>query len=137
VQYVSCPLHKRNFTLTQGDCLNDSDYHILAFDAREASDGTGGIQLHLPPVNEIDGILGTEKWLVRQAQSEALGLKSCGAGLTEWQGESGNSRLSCPRRTRDGGAIAPYKYKFEDQIRVLQVASTSAGAELLGVRSRA
>jgi nitrite reductase (NAD(P)H) len=76
VQYVSCPLHKRNFTLTQGDCLNDSDYHILAFDAREAPDGTGGIQLHLPPVDEIDGVLGTEKWLVRQAYSEALGLNA-------------------------------------------------------------
>jgi len=74
--YVSCPLHKRNFTLTQGTCLNDSHYNILAFEARETPDGTGGIQLHLPPVEEIDGIIGTEKWLVRQAQSEALGLSA-------------------------------------------------------------
>lgn len=74
--YVSCPLHKKNFTLRQGNCLNDPNYHILTFDAREAPDGTGGIQLHLPPVSEIDSILGTEKWLVRQAQSEALGLNA-------------------------------------------------------------
>jgi nitrite reductase (NAD(P)H) len=73
---VSCPLHKKNYTLTQGDCLNDPSYRILAFDAREAPDGTGGIQLHLPPVGEMDDILGTEKWLVRQAQSEALGLNA-------------------------------------------------------------
>ena len=71
-------MHKRNFTLTQGICLNDANYHILAFEAREASDGSGAIQLHLPPREEIDGILGTEKWLVRQAQSEALGLSAAG-----------------------------------------------------------
>jgi len=75
-QYVSCPLHKKNYTLTRGDCLNDADYHILAFSAREAPDGSGGIQLRLPPVDELDGVLSTEKWLVRQAQSEALGLSA-------------------------------------------------------------
>ena len=60
----------------QGNCLNDSEYSILTFNAREAPDGTGGIQLQLPPVDEMDGVLGTEKWLVRQAQSEALGLNA-------------------------------------------------------------
>jgi nitrite reductase (NAD(P)H) len=73
-QYVSCPLHKRNFTLTGGDCLNDPQYQILAFDAREDPDGSGDIYLFLPPTDDIDAILGTEKWLVRQAHSEALGL---------------------------------------------------------------
>ena len=71
-QYVSCPLHKRNFTLVQGDCLNDPDFSILTFNAREAPDG--GIQLQLPPVEELDAVIGTEKWMVRQAQSEVLGL---------------------------------------------------------------
>lgn len=73
-QYVSCPLHKRNFTLTKGDCLNDSEYQILAFEAREDPDRPGDIQLLLPSRDDLDAILGTEKWLVRQAQSEALGL---------------------------------------------------------------
>jgi nitrite reductase (NAD(P)H) len=73
-QYVSCPLHKRNFTLTKGDCLNDSEYQILAFEAREDPDRSGDIQLLLPSRDDLDAILGTEKWLVRQAQSEALGL---------------------------------------------------------------
>jgi nitrite reductase (NAD(P)H) len=54
--------------------LNDPQYQILAFEARENPDGSGDIQLLLPPQNDIDAILGTEKWLVRQAQSEALGL---------------------------------------------------------------
>jgi nitrite reductase (NAD(P)H) len=46
----------------------------LTFEARENPNGTGDIQLLLPPQGDIDAILGTEKWLVRQAQSEALGL---------------------------------------------------------------
>lgn len=75
-QYISCPLHKRNFTLTQGECLNDPEYQILSFQAREDPNGNGDIQLLLPPKDDIDAVLGTEKWLVRQAHSEALGLNS-------------------------------------------------------------
>jgi len=74
--YVSCPLHKRNFTLTEGVCLNDPEYQILTFDAREAPDSPGDIQVLLPPEEELDAVLGTERWLVRQAQSEALGLNA-------------------------------------------------------------
>jgi nitrite reductase (NAD(P)H) len=51
--------------------LNDPEYQILAFEAREDS---GDIQLLLPPRDDLDAILGTEKWMIRQAQSEALGL---------------------------------------------------------------
>lgn len=32
------------------------------------------IQLLLPPIEDIDQVLATEKWMVRQAESEALGL---------------------------------------------------------------
>lgn len=76
VPYVSCPLHKRNYTLTEGACLNDSEYSILTFEARENPDNADEIQLLLPPKDDVDAILGTERWLVRQAQSEALGLNS-------------------------------------------------------------
>ncbi|KAG6901833.1 hypothetical protein C0995_007404 [Termitomyces sp. Mi166 len=74
--YVSCPLHKRNFALTSGECLNDSDYQILTFDTRENPDEQDEIQLLLPPTEELDAVVGTEKWLVRQAESEALGLNT-------------------------------------------------------------
>ncbi|KDR71728.1 hypothetical protein GALMADRAFT_253448 [Galerina marginata CBS 339.88] len=73
--YVSCPLHKRNFALTDGKCLTDADYEILAFDVRLVSD-TEEIQVLLPPEDDIDAVLGTEKWLVRQADAEALGLNA-------------------------------------------------------------
>lgn len=56
--------------------MNDAEYQILAFEAREDPAGTEDIQLLLPPKDDIDALLGTEKWLVRQAQSEALGLNS-------------------------------------------------------------
>ncbi|KAJ6571761.1 NADPH nitrite reductase [Mycena capillaripes] len=88
--YVSCPLHKRNYTLTEGVCLNDADYQILAFEARENPDNADEIQLLLPPKDDIDAILGTEKWLVKQAQSEALGLNA--ATQVEIVGAQGDVR---------------------------------------------
>ncbi|KAK7019045.1 NAD(P)H nitrite reductase [Favolaschia claudopus] len=74
--YVSCPLHKRNYKFDSGACLTDADYQILTFEARENPDNENEIQILLPPKDDIDAILGTEKWLVRQAQSEALGLNA-------------------------------------------------------------
>jgi len=81
--YVSCPLHKRNFSLTEGKCLSDPDYQIIAFEARVVNDdgdggggGGGEIQLLLPPKDDMDSVLGTEKWIIRQAESEALGLSA-------------------------------------------------------------
>jgi len=76
-----CPLHKRNFSLTEGKCLSDPDYKIIAFEARVVDDGESGggnIQLLLPPKDDIDAILGTERWIIRQAESEALGLNAAG-----------------------------------------------------------
>lgn len=43
----------------------------------------------MPPVEDIDAILGTEKWLVRQAESEALGLNK--ATQVEMVGLGGHS----------------------------------------------
>lgn len=74
VQYVSCPLHKRNFALTDGECVSDPDYSIISFKAREDPNNSSNIELLLPPEEDTDAILGTEKWMVRQAQSEAMGL---------------------------------------------------------------
>jgi nitrite reductase (NAD(P)H) len=58
-KYVSCPLHKRNFTLREGNCLNDPEYQILTFTAQEAPDDSGDIQwqLLLPPETDVDAVL--------------------------------------------------------------------------------
>ncbi|KAJ7057863.1 nitrite reductase [Mycena amicta] len=95
--YVSCPLHKRNYTLSSGTCLNDTDYQILTFAARESPTNPEHIQLFLPPAEDLDAVLGTEKWLIKQAESEALGLNAatqvqivgtqgsaCGNSSLEW-----------------------------------------------------
>ena len=57
--------------------MSDPDYQIIAFEARvvdEEESGGGDIQLLLPPKDDIDAVLGTERWIIRQAESEALGL---------------------------------------------------------------
>ncbi|GAA5833254.1 hypothetical protein JCM9279_001468 [Rhodotorula babjevae] len=68
--YVSCPLHKRNFRLDNGDCLNDDEYKILAFDVKEEN---GDLLVQLPPPDELDALIGSSKWMVRKATAEAFG----------------------------------------------------------------
>jgi nitrite reductase (NAD(P)H) len=70
--------------------LSDSDYEILAFEAR--ANEVNDIEVLLPPIDDIDAVLGTEKWLVRQAESEALGLNE--ATQVEMVGINGNSFVS-------------------------------------------
>ena len=72
--WVSCPLHKRNYTLNgaeAGTCGNDAEVNIATFKAEERSDGW--VYLLLPGVEELDGVLGTEKWMVRKAETEGEG----------------------------------------------------------------
>lgn len=62
--YVSCPMHKRNFTLKSGACLNDDAYSILSFDVMVEGDD---VLLLLPEAEELDSVIGTSKWMVRHA----------------------------------------------------------------------
>jgi nitrite reductase (NAD(P)H) len=55
--------------------LSDPDYQIITFEAR-IDESNGDIQLLLPPNDDIDAVLGTERWFIRQAESEALGLNA-------------------------------------------------------------
>ncbi|GAA5967842.1 hypothetical protein JCM11641_005783 [Rhodosporidiobolus odoratus] len=68
--YVSCPLHKRNYRLDNGDCLNDEEYKILAFDVKEEN---GDILVQLPPPDELDAFIGSSKWMVKKATADAYG----------------------------------------------------------------
>ncbi|ESZ97910.1 nitrite reductase [Sclerotinia borealis F-4128] len=68
--WVSCPNHKRNFELngeTKGRCQNDEEVSIAIFEAEERDDGW--VYLKLPPIHELDGVLGTERWKVRKGES--------------------------------------------------------------------
>lgn len=67
--YVSCPLHKRNFRLTDGACLNDMDYSIISFDMKQEDDN---LLVLLPEPEQLDAVIGTSKWMVKQATAEAM-----------------------------------------------------------------
>ncbi|WVW80433.1 nitrite reductase [NAD(P)H], large subunit [Kwoniella bestiolae CBS 10118] len=70
--YVSCPLHKRNFKLDNGDCTNDESLKILTFQARLGEDGQS-VQVKLPPAEDLDSVIGSSKWMVKKATAEAFG----------------------------------------------------------------
>ncbi|KAF2157750.1 nitrite reductase [Myriangium duriaei CBS 260.36] len=65
--WVSCPFHKRNYELSgerKGMCNNDESVNIAVFEAEEREDGM--VYVKLPPVEELDGLLGTERWKTRK-----------------------------------------------------------------------
>ncbi|KAK1146447.1 hypothetical protein N8T08_002873 [Aspergillus melleus] len=68
--WVSCPYHKRNFELNgeqAGRCSNDDSMNIATFPIEEREDGW--IYLKLPPIEELDSVLGTEKWKVKKGEA--------------------------------------------------------------------
>ncbi|OAL34112.1 nitrite reductase [NAD(P)H], large subunit [Fonsecaea nubica] len=76
--YVSCPYHKRNFQLNgeiefgkkdagAGSCSNDNTLSIATFPAEERDDGW--VYLKLPPVQEMDSVIGTSKWVVKKDEA--------------------------------------------------------------------
>ncbi|KAE8401774.1 hypothetical protein BDV37DRAFT_285328 [Aspergillus pseudonomiae] len=68
--WVSCPYHKRNFELNgeqAGRCSNDEAMNIATFPVEERDDGW--IYLKLPPVEELDSVLGTERWKVKKGEA--------------------------------------------------------------------
>ena len=69
--WVSCPMHKRNYELKgpeAGKCGNDDSVNIAVFQVEEREDGW--VYVKLPPVEELDGVLGTSKWKVTTKDSE-------------------------------------------------------------------
>ena len=70
--WVSCPNHKRNYTLNgpaAGSCSNDPEVSIATFPVEERDDGW--VYVKLPPVEELDERLGTHKWMVKAGETES------------------------------------------------------------------
>ncbi|KAH9855728.1 nitrite reductase [Lenzites betulinus] len=65
--YVSCPMHKRNYDLTSGVCHNDDSYGIIPFQVKAEGDD---LLLLLPDESDLDAVIGTSKWMVRQAKAQ-------------------------------------------------------------------
>jgi nitrite reductase (NAD(P)H) len=64
--WVSCPYHKRNYELggsEAGKCGNDDTVNIATFEAEERGDGW--VYIKLPSVEELDSVLGTEKFIIK------------------------------------------------------------------------
>ena len=71
-EYVSCPLHKRNFLLNaaeRGSC-SDEDFAIMTFEAK-ADEDNDAVLLRLPPTEALDAVLATKRWMLRKATEEA------------------------------------------------------------------
>lgn len=71
-------MHKRNFSLTTGACLNDDNYSIIAFDVRV--DATGDISVLLPEPNDLDAVIATGKWMIKRDTARTL---DCSGGLPQ------------------------------------------------------
>ena len=74
-EYVSCPLHKRNYILSanadeEGGKCNDGDYSIMTFEAK-MDEEKDLVYLKLPPTEALDAVLSTSKWMLRRATEES------------------------------------------------------------------
>lgn len=68
--WVSCPYHKRNYELggeNAGKCGNDESVNIATFPVEAREDGN--VYVKLPPVEELDGVLGTAKWAIKKEET--------------------------------------------------------------------
>lgn len=70
-------MHKRNFSLTSGTCLNDENYSIITFDIKVDA-GTGDIYVLLPEPEHLNALIGTDKWMVRRDTANELDGDSSG-----------------------------------------------------------
>lgn len=59
VPKVSCPLHKKNFSLKDGSCVSGEDYRLETFPVRIEGDD---VVLELPPEDLLDGALATDQF---------------------------------------------------------------------------
>ena len=66
------PMHKRNFLLNSGNCLNDDRYSILAFDVKIEDDGSNDISVLLPEPEDLEQVIGTQRWIVRKDTAKVL-----------------------------------------------------------------
>jgi nitrite reductase (NADH) large subunit len=55
---VACPLHKKTYSLESGQCLTGESYSVQVFPVKIDGDD---VYLHLPPEEELDAVLATEK----------------------------------------------------------------------------
>ncbi|GAK66155.1 nitrite reductase NiiA [Moesziomyces antarcticus] len=114
-EYVSCPLHKRNYILSakaeeEGGKCNDGDFSIMTFEAKLDKD-QDLVFLKLPPTEALDAVLLTSKWMLRRATEESDALAGGQTHSVEITGPLDMDQLessSGPKRG-SGSVTAPIK----------------------------
>jgi len=72
---VTCPLHKKPFSLETGECLSGEPYALKVFPVQVAGDG---VYLLLPPAKQLDALLSTRANMVQSGDCQAnLGCTAC------------------------------------------------------------
>ncbi|KAJ3115947.1 hypothetical protein HDU96_010809 [Phlyctochytrium bullatum] len=66
---VSCPNHKKNFSLSTGACLSDAGTSAIATFAVQVDPASGTVSIHVPPTPELDDVLGTSKHMVKASRN--------------------------------------------------------------------
>ena len=71
---VTCPLHKKPFSLDTGECLSGEPYALKVFPVRVAGDG---VYLLLPPELQLDALLATPLHVIQAGDAAAA--QACAA----------------------------------------------------------
>ena len=71
---VTCPLHKKPFSLDTGECLSGESYALKVFPVRVAGDG---VYLLLPPELQLDALLATPLHVIQAGDAAAA--QACAA----------------------------------------------------------
>ena len=101
--WISCPMHKRNFQLngdSAGNCSNDGSVNIATFPVEAREDGH--VYVKLPPVEELDSVLGTEKWRAKK-EGEQKPFESLDRKLMPMKGRKGIHTSHLPNGLGDHG----------------------------------
>lgn len=78
--HVSCPLHKRNFKLDTGECTNDGELGVMAFEVKAVGEE---ILVLLPPLLELEAAIGTTKWATRAKNTKPAATSACESGCSD------------------------------------------------------
>ncbi|KAJ3176796.1 hypothetical protein HDU85_006531 [Gaertneriomyces sp. JEL0708] len=91
---VSCPMHKKNFSLEDGKCMTgEQEYDIQAFEVKIVEDN---VWLLLPDERSLDAVLGTDVWKITSDEADsqwAIGVEV--AGVSDGKATNGCSSDGC------------------------------------------
>ena len=68
---VTCPLHKKPFSLETGECVSGEAFSLKVFPVKVAGDG---VYLLLPPTGQLDALLATAPLRIERGDAERADL---------------------------------------------------------------